>query len=171
MRAKLLMCLNRSGPRWMPPYQRVTTTITFLASTIWWAIKQNRKYSWSKSEFSRWLEPAADAASGLLRRTRRRPHNPAARYSSLVGWFWGTYKLYQKNPISIITPYMLTRKQWATCTRRCCVWRWRPSCCVSTRSWRGRPVLCAQPVLNAAEMCFSGPWLRHQWKSPAADHL
>ena len=58
-----------------------------------------------------------------------------------------------------------------TCTRRCCVWRWRPSCCVSTRSWRGRPVLCAQPVLNAAEMCFSGRWLRHQWKSPVVYRL
>ena len=26
---QLLMCLNRSVPRWMPPYHRVTTTSTF----------------------------------------------------------------------------------------------------------------------------------------------
>ena len=33
--AALLMCLNLSGPRWMPPYHLLTTTITFLTSRSW----------------------------------------------------------------------------------------------------------------------------------------
>jgi len=49
LRVQLLMCLKRSGPRCIPPYQRVTTTSTLRASIIYTTTTRSSSSSGSSS--------------------------------------------------------------------------------------------------------------------------
>jgi hypothetical protein len=74
-RAALFMCRNRSGPKWMPPYHRLTTTSAFFTSIIW----NKKNYHWKKNKNQKkrdgmkWVK--------LIR--------VAIKITQLINWNWG----------------------------------------------------------------------------------